>query len=240
MPLAKWVEKNLVDTLTEGRHTLLGKTADALARPYQVKHPSTQEFKPHERPESEFPSVADPAAIAHQVSLSLYTYPFVSTTLSALRQISTHNIDMGALIRAPEELFASEEAWAGKEWKRRRIEKLGLEGLSGKGVEDGMAYEGPDMLMHVLDHTASVILEHDRKRREGGDITAEILQEHQYKLEEVPPPNGSSLTQDESPELLNLRLNLLALAKRAPLDTIARLPADLVPAHIRCYVPTLG
>lgn len=43
----------------------------------------------------------------------------------------------------------------------------------------------------------------------------------------------------ETPLLRNLRLNLLALAKRAPLDTIARLPADLVPEHIRHYVPAL-
>ncbi len=40
--------------------------------------------------------------------------------------------------------------------------------------------------------------------------------------------------------LRSLRLNLLALAKRAPLDTIARLPKDLVPEHIRHFVPTLG
>ncbi|KAJ7908859.1 hypothetical protein B0H13DRAFT_2495307 [Mycena leptocephala] len=43
----------------------------------------------------------------------------------------------------------------------------------------------------------------------------------------------------ESAVVRNLRLNLLALVKRAPLDTIARLPVDLVPEHIRQYVPTL-
>ena len=39
---------------------------------------------------------------------------------------------------------------------------------------------------------------------------------------------------------LSLTLTLTdANLKRAPLDTIARLPVDLVPEHIRQYVPTL-
>ena len=44
---------------------------------------------------------------------------------------------------------------------------------------------------------------------------------------------------EEDAVLRDLRLNLLALAKRAPLDKIARLPADLVPEPIRHIVPTI-
>jgi bromodomain-containing protein 7/9 len=49
----------------------------------------------------------------------------------------------------------------------------------------------------------------------------------------------SAAEETESAVMRNLRLNLLALVKRAPLDTIARLPLDLVPEHIRPFVPTL-
>ena len=45
---------------------------------------------------------------------------------------------------------------------------------------------------------------------------------------------------DEDPEVKRLRLNLLALAKRAPLDKITRLPIDLVPEPIRHIVPTIA
>jgi len=45
---------------------------------------------------------------------------------------------------------------------------------------------------------------------------------------------------EENPRLRDLRLNLLALAKRAPLDKIQRLPAELVPEHIRHYVPIVA
>lgn len=43
---------------------------------------------------------------------------------------------------------------------------------------------------------------------------------------------------DEDPAMKKLRLNLLALAKRAPLDQIMKLPPELVPAHLRHIVPT--
>ncbi|KAF7329360.1 Bromodomain-containing 7 [Mycena kentingensis (nom. inval.)] len=43
----------------------------------------------------------------------------------------------------------------------------------------------------------------------------------------------------ESKTLRDLRLNLLALVRRAPADTIAVLPAELVPENLRQFVPTL-
>jgi bromodomain-containing protein 7/9 len=37
-----------------------------------------------------------------------------------------------------------------------------------------------------------------------------------------------------------LRMNLIALAKRAPLDQIAKIPQELVPPHLRHVIPTIG
>jgi bromodomain-containing protein 7/9 len=73
-------------------------------------------------------------------------------------------------------------------------------------------------LSEVLDYVAGVIVELDKRTR----------------------VNGNGVKESEDALTRNLRLNLLALAKRAPLDTIARLPMDLVPEHIRHFVPTLA
>ena len=58
----------------------------------------------------------------------------------------------------------------------------------------------------------------------------------------APPPatdaTGAAGEEGEDPVLKKLRLNLLALAKRAPLDQIMKLPPELVPAHLRHIVPT--
>lgn len=46
-------------------------------------------------------------------------------------------------------------------------------------------------------------------------------------------------TDDEDKVMKHLRLNLLALAKRAPIEKVARLPKELVPVHIRGHIPVL-
>jgi bromodomain-containing protein 7/9 len=54
------------------------------------------------------------------------------------------------------------------------------------------------------------------------------------KIEEGTPSS------DEDAVLRDLRLNLLALAKRAPLDSLAKLPMELVPPHIRHFIPSIA
>ncbi|KAJ6632200.1 hypothetical protein B0H10DRAFT_1865520 [Mycena sp. CBHHK59/15] len=188
MSLASWVSQNVVGPLTEGRHTLLQRTARELISPT-----TTTTANPGDETDDKLPAV---------VSSALHVRPRAAAALSALRQIHTHKIDMAALIRTPEELTQSEEEWAGKS----------LVSASGGG---------PAEMNAVLDYVAEVICRLQRER------------EVPMKVE---PGAG---VQDESAVLRNLRLNLLALVKRAPLDTIARLPIDLVPEHIRPFVPTL-
>ncbi|KAG7448622.1 uncharacterized protein BT62DRAFT_946189 [Guyanagaster necrorhizus] len=101
----------------------------------------------------------------------------------------SEKIDMEALIRRPEELFESEEAWQGKMFvKREQV----LETSKELGV--------------VLEYVAG-------------------------KLKDLAAVGGERTDDDE--EMKNLRMNLLALAKRAPLDSIASLPTELIPEHIR-------
>jgi bromodomain-containing protein 7 len=174
---------------------------------------------------------------------------------------------MGSLIREPAELFESENVWAGKEWKRRRIEKLKAEcpdlnmhdvkdeqenvkdGQENVNDDDEMVYEGTDMLMHVLDYSAGLIKDLDQRLRSGSRVNLNGGPSLKRSAEEaggdIPSDEGkinsaNEQYPDEDSVLRDLRLNLLALAKRAPLDKIARLPAELVPEHIRHYVPTLG
>ncbi|TFK38571.1 hypothetical protein BDQ12DRAFT_666267 [Crucibulum laeve] len=270
MPLAKWVEQNIVDSLTGGRHSLLREAAIQLRR----QSPTT----PRKQEEGSTQNL-----IAKQVSDSLRVYPAAIIALSALLQIKTHKIDMAALIKTPEELFLSEEEWAGKGLKeKRKRQALKSEALptadeameveepertwmdvdvsAGGGVGDGAEYEleGPAELNEVLEYVARLIHELDQRIRSGDNLTS--MPHTNGKTGVVAMPNGegrdgkssakgveeiervssSSSESMEDPTVRNLRLNLLALAKRAPLDTIARLPKDLVPEHIRHYVPTLG
>jgi bromodomain-containing protein 7/9 len=260
MPLAKWVEVNIVDPLTQGRHSLIRETALELARPHDSGAVSSSKPILSSGPPGQSPPLylsnlpTDPRAgtIPTQILASLHFFPPLLLALSSLAHIKTQKIDMGSLIKTPNELFVSEEEWFGKGIKERKAK---AKGQSGAAEEDKMnvdesattaagvgvdilhgpkavkdpdeprateyEMEGPEELSEVLDYVAGVIVELDKRTRVDG--------------------NGVKRgPESEDPLTRNLRLNLLALAKRAPLDTIARLPMDLVPEHIRHFVPTLA
>ena len=252
MPLAKWVEVNIVDPLTQGRHSLIRETALELARlPDDAVSSSkaTVSSGPGQYPPLHLSNLpADPRAgtIPTQILASLHFFPPLLLALSSLAHIKMQKIDMGSLIKTPNELFVSEEEWFGKGIKERKEKAKGAAEddkmsvdepattAAGVGVDNLKAVkeeedtpqlrvteyevEGPEELSEVLDYVAGVIVELDKRTR----------------------VNGNGVKESEDALTRNLRLNLLALAKRAPLDTIARLPMDLVPEHIRHFVPTLA
>ena len=253
MSLAKWVEVNIVDPLTQGRHSLIRETALELVRGTvsSTTNP-TLSSGPSQSLPLHLPADPRTGTISTQILASLHFYPSLLLALSSLVHIKMQKIDMGSLIRTPDELFVSEEEWAGKGIKERKARAKSAGGTEDKmdvdestktdGVDDSSLsgpkavkqeeeeeapgeiskqqyeMEGPEELSEVLDYVASVIVELDKRNRDG-------------------VKRGSD---SEDPLMRNLRLNLLALAKRAPLDTIARLPMDLVPEHIRHFVPTLA
>jgi len=231
MPLAEYVENFIVAPMTDGLHNVLRST--------------TQHFI---EPSSTLPL---PKPIASQIDLSINTHPSIWHTLIQLKEVTSEAIDMAALIRFPAELFLSENEWAGARWKEERDKKaedekaqgLGFGQPDGQGASEYLAFaikshqeaqaqssggyvqEMPEMLQYALDHAADVIEDLDARRAAG-------------TLE--PKLESEDNEGEEDARLRALRLNLLALAKRAPLDKIQRLPAELVPEHIRHFVPTVA
>ncbi|KAH9933690.1 hypothetical protein B0H21DRAFT_759894 [Amylocystis lapponica] len=235
MPLAQWVEQHVVGPLTGGRHAVLSAAARYL------RHNSA----------------TDPA-IGAQVSRALAVHPSAAWQLAALHTLARTQLDMAALIRAPAELFLAEDTWAGADYKaeQRRVEEeareRALAEAPGTNAAEYLQFaidehreaqagadalgavvsaeEGPEMLQYALDYSAEALVELGRgaakKRARDGEV----------KMEDA---SGAGADGEEGPVLKKVRLNLLALAKRAPLDKIARLPADLVPEYLRNVVPTI-
>jgi bromodomain-containing protein 7 len=249
MPLARWVEQNIIDPLTGGRHMLLRETIRQLA-----SHASNIATKSQITPKLGVDGVTD------QISLSLHAYPRAMAQLTSLRQIMSHQLDMTALVRQPGELLECEDVWAGREWKKRKAaetppdERESRDAKESGGKEEAVAwlgggtkYEGPEMLQYVMDHTAGVVSALDRGLREGRPEEGRASSgERSRPLKRKRERHGGvqegtrQKMGEENPKLRDLRMNLLALAKRAPAEAIARLPADMVPEHIRSHVPTLG
>lgn len=89
-------------------------------------------------------------------------------------------------------------------------------------VATGMK-EDAAVLARALDHTAHLLEQLHTRRAGAGPGEAD--------------ENGVKEQRDLETEL---RMNLIALAKRAPLDQIAKIPQELVPPHLRHVIPTIG
>jgi len=252
MLLNRYVQ-GIVDELTEGRHSLLSETARQLQ--FQIRSPLA-------KPDSDFP-------LALQTAKSLNLAPRATIALQALLQIRSQKIDIGALINKPDELFLSEEEWAGKGLRGKRkvtmhetharkrpkheessremefaensimhmnggktISQSSLDSVSNASHPE---MESPEELAEVLDYAADLITQLDRRMKDMGDKSPLLM----GLSATSGGTSDKSLTIGEDAAMRNLRLNLLALAKRAPLDTIAHLPLELVPEHIRPCIPTL-
>ncbi|KAI6127262.1 hypothetical protein F5141DRAFT_1086732 [Pisolithus sp. B1] len=76
------------------------------------------------------------------------------------------------------------------------------------------------------------------KKEEGNEVMISASMDVDSQSHEGDSKDVSAEGALEEPLTKRIRLNLLALAKRAPLDKIAPLPAELVPESIRGMVPT--
>lgn len=211
-PLLKWVENNVIDPLTGNRHSLLRETARQLST--SISPHSAQEHKSN-----------DP--VSSQISRSLHVYPKVYGIIQLLLQLRTHTIDMGSLIRAPDEIYQSEKEWFGNLASGEQVKKEDSMEVDTQASPNTSTTIGTmEQLDRVFSYVGNAITALDRQRRAQNSV----VEATQMKVDDT----------EEDPVLRNIRLNLLALAKRAPLDTVALLPRDLIPEQIRHVIPALA
>jgi len=179
-------------------------------------------------------------------------------TIAELRQLTSSDsqIDIASLLKAPHELFVAENEWAGASYKTLRVREkerqeaavagtnameflaLAIEshrqaetdsnansqnaGTIGQPVTPGSAADTREIVQHALTQGADSLMDLDERLRKG----------------EVPADTSGGDIENDG--MKKARLNLIAIAKRAPIDKIAKLPPELVPPHIRHIVPTLS
>ncbi len=86
--------------------------------------------------------------------------------------------------------------------------------------------EDSAVLSRALDHSAHLLEQLYTRRASAGEI--------------IGPGEAEENAIKERDLETELRMNLIALAKRAPLDQIAKIPQELVPPHLRHVIPTIG
>ena len=109
------------------------------------------------------------------------------------------------------------------------------------------ANEDSAVLGRALDHATHLLEQLQQLRLQQaqgaaahtGDAGAEGM-DVDVESESESDPEGEKTKEGRGDLETELRMNLIALAKRAPLDQIARMPSELVPPHLRHVVPTIG
>lgn len=202
MPLHRWVEINVVDPLTEGRHRLLGEAANLVR---DLPTMSVERAR----------ASTSTSTVAQQVLRSLVLYPQTTNKIADLLKLNAQKIDMGPLIYTPTELILSEEFWL----KQQRETDVVVNGSGADSEQD---------INVILNRVAVNLRILSQQLATPAKSAQDVVMSNTVEEKAAPA---------EPETQRNLRLTLLALAKRAPLDAIIGLPRELVPEHYRHYLP---
>jgi bromodomain-containing protein 7/9 len=190
LPLESWVENNIVDTITEGRHRLVRKIVHQL---------STKSDEPLD------PSVSD--VISEDIRRSLDVYPQLGDLIAAL----SSQIDIQNLVNRPLELSQAEFEWSGSAFKRARRQQREASGT--------LTIDNPMSTLVAPSQGASN--DADKDDQEVVDHALEYSRERLLQLMQSDLANSARTSAVEDPLTRDLRMNLLALSKRVPLQLLS-------------------
>ena len=185
-PLENWVESNIVDTITEGRHTLVRKIVHQLTA------------------NSDDPSTSD---ISEDIRRSLDVYPQLGDLITAL----SSQIDIQNLVNRPLELTQAEFEWSGAAFKQARRQQREVSGT--------LTIDNPMSTLVAPSQGASS--DADKDDQEVLDHVLEYSRQGLLQLMQSDSTKNARASGVEDPFTRDLRMNLLALSKRVPLQLLS-------------------
>jgi bromodomain-containing protein 7/9 len=189
-PLEDWVEDNIVDSITEGRHRLVQKI---------VRQVATKSDEP-----------LDPSAsyISEDIRRSLDVYPQQGDLIAALGS----QIDIQNLVNRPLELAQAELEWSGAAFKQARRQQ--------KEASGTLTIDNP---MSALVAPSSQDASNDTDKDDGEvlDHALEYSRQRLLQLMQSELAKSAQTPGVEDPYTRDLRMNLLALSKRVPLQLLS-------------------
>lgn len=188
-PLEDWVENNIVDTITEGRHRLVRKIVHQLT------------------PRSDEPLDPPASDISEDIRRSRDVYPQLGDLITAL----SSQIDIQNLVNRPLELTQAELEWSGAAFKQARRQQR--EVLGTLTIDNPMS-----TLVAPSQDTSN---DTDKDDQEVLDYALEYSRQRLLQLIQSDPTKNTQSSGVEDPLTKDLRMNLLALSKRVPLQLLS-------------------
>lgn len=189
-PLEDWVEDNIVNSITEGRHKLVQKIVHQVAaKPDDLLDPSAQD-------------------IAEDIHRSLDVYPQQGDLIAAL----SSQIDIQNLVNRPLELAQAELEWSGAAFKQARLQRDAASGT--------LTINNP-MSALVAPSSQDPSNDVDKDDHEVLDHALEYSRQRLLQLMQSESAKNAQAPGVEDPYTRDLRMNLLALSKRVPLQLLS-------------------
>jgi bromodomain-containing protein 7/9 len=214
LSLSEYVSQRVLDPLTEGRHSVLQETASQLVG-FQDRR--TNQTSPE------------------TITQALSNHSKLAQSIEQLIALRAELIDMSALVKGPDEFFLSEQEWVGRRHPHGAMMMAEEDPVisSASKQDDAMDVDGlPSIPAEIpLDQVFPGTLKYN------ASLIDHLITKRQF-MDMVKSEEGENLAAEEK-VMKHLRMNLLALAKRAPIDKVSKLPKELVPPHIRSHVPII-
>ncbi|TRM66795.1 hypothetical protein BD626DRAFT_426383 [Schizophyllum amplum] len=197
--LAQYIEREILDPCTDQRHQLVRRTGQLIATYPRACWAS---LMVHYNQRNTRGGVFDDEVV-RQMGIALTAFPRASRTIDSLRVLYQGHLDVNVLVRAPEDLEACEREWEGapaEEGQARQPKRLG------------------EVVRYVMDKIGEVS---KQLKEEAAERKLEGVKKEGQAPESISGAVKLEATTgrdalEEIPEVRNIRMNLLALAKRAP------------------------
>jgi len=189
-PLEDWVEGNIVDSITEGRHRLVQKIARQVATG------------------SNEPTDTSASDISEDIRRSLDVYPQQGDLIAAL----SSQIDIQNLVNRPLELAQAESEWSGTAFKQARRQQ--------KEASGTLTIDNP-MSALVAPSSQDASNDTDKDDHEVLEHALEYSRQRLLQLMQSDLTKNAQTSGVEDPYTRDLRMNLLALSKRVPLQLLS-------------------
>ena len=190
-PLQDWVEDNVVNSITEGRHRLVQEVVRQIAT-------KSDELPDHQ-------SASD---ISEDIRRSLDVYPQQGDLIAAL----SSQIDIQNLVNRPLELAQAELEWSGMAFKQARRQQREASGT--------LTIDNP-MSALVAPSSEDAANDADKDDHEVLDHVLEYSRQRLLQLMQSDSAKNAQASGVEDPYTRDLRMNLLALSRRVPLQLLS-------------------
>ncbi|KZO97372.1 hypothetical protein CALVIDRAFT_497648, partial [Calocera viscosa TUFC12733] len=220
-PLPDYVSDLIIDPLTSGLHEILDRIGESIEDP--------ELSLPRHLPQ-----------LGKHLDNSVNVVPEAERRVSEMSAIVGDQLDMGSVLRAPDEFFYKDDEWTQRSKKATTTEETSVSTTTPAANGASLTPASPAYINYGLAKAAESILRLSHSGKTSASTSSTQTSDGTAVEDTVAGSEMGEKADDrdkEDPEMRKLRLNLLTMTRHVPLAELAPLKPELIPAHVRHLFP---